>query len=90
MMWDNAIRGEFRLNPDPDGYRELLERSRREAEVLIEDAESCGVGVQEAPTEARARTLSKVLDAYHWITITRRHTIPSRKEVQQWLKWVWR
>ncbi len=87
MMWDAPIREAFG-GGGHDGYRGLLEQSQREAKALIDDADRCGVTVQEIVRAADAPTLAKVLDAYHWITITRGHVIPSPKEVQQWLKWI--
>lgn len=86
MMWDKAVQVEFGLSSRADGYRGLLEESQCEATALINSADQRGVTIKAVLSAGRARTLAKVLDAYHWITITRGHAIPSDKEVQQWLK----
>jgi len=42
MMWDAPIQRAFQLRPSPDGYSELLGRSRREAAALIAATKRCG------------------------------------------------
>jgi hypothetical protein len=32
-------------------------------------------------------TLPKLLDEYHWVTITRGHRIPTCEELHQWARW---
>jgi len=86
MMWDKAIQVRLDLSSRTDGYRRLLEQSHREAATLIESAAHSGVPMRRVLRGGRAHTLARLLDAYHWITITRGHVIPSCKEVQWWFK----
>jgi hypothetical protein len=94
MPWDAAIQAEFKLSGRArENYRDMLERSKDEAEILIADAARCGVtDPQNIPHEVGSpgRTLPRLLDEFHWITITRRHRIPACEELQQWAGWACR
>jgi hypothetical protein len=83
MPWDAAIQTEFR------DYRTLLQRSRDEARMVVCEASTrCGGANQRSiPLIVRApnKTLPKLLDEYHWVTITRRHCIPTCEELRQWV-----
>jgi hypothetical protein len=185
IPWDEPIRTKFGLRDECDGYRKMLQRSREEANILVEDAnrykiadipralrsavpsrdvatkrkdleaalasapvcwtsssakprylnfsaddrattkaaiqfpfaevagmlirtkmikeytywELAPVGaystgdtggeepVAEIDSPARLMTLAKLLDEYHWITITRGHQIPSPDELERWVSW---
>jgi hypothetical protein len=91
MAWDAAIQAEFKLGGDAaKNYRSMLERSKHEAQMLIADAARCGVDdPRNIPLEVGCpgRTLPRLLDEYHWITITRGHRIPAGEELQRWVEW---
>lgn len=91
MPWDRAIQTELKLAGDRAGYRAMLKHSKREAEILVEDAARRGIAdYRTIPVKiGRAGyTLPKLLDEYHWVTITRRHQIPDCEELRQWMGWV--
>lgn len=92
MPWDAAIQAAFGLSGrEREKYRSMLVLSRREAETLIADAARCAVGDIRSllnMTGTHALTLPKLLDEYHWVTITRRHQIPNCEELKQWAGWV--
>ena len=70
MVWDDPIRKEFGLAGD-----------------LVADAARCGVTDWRAIPNEIGRpgyTLPKLLDEYHWITITRGHQIPALKDLRRW------
>jgi hypothetical protein len=69
----------------------MLALSKREAELVIADAARCGVAREQcipAAIGSPVRTLVRLPDEYHWITITRRHEIPSAQKLKQWIGWV--
>jgi hypothetical protein len=69
----------------------MLVRSKHEGAMLVEDAARCDVTDPleiPAKVERPNNTLSQLIDEYHWITITRRHEIPSRDEMKQWAEWL--
>ncbi len=93
IPWDDAIRKKLLLGNAPGQYRKMLVYSGREAAALIADAARCGVSDHRAIPSAvnsQAITLPELLDEYHWVTITRRHTIPSGEELRQWVGWTGR
>jgi hypothetical protein len=94
IPWDAAIQQAFELpGGTPGQYRSMLVRSGQEAAALIADAARCGVSDHRAIPRAassQAETLPELLDEYHWVTITRRHTVPDGAELKQWAAWVCR
>lgn len=89
IPWDDAIRREFELADNGTGYLQMLRRSQQELSELVAETDRLGV-----PGTAIAqligspdRTLARLLDEYHWITITRRYEIPTADELCQWLTW---
>jgi hypothetical protein len=93
MAWDAAIQTEFELAGDREGYRAMLARSKDEAENVVDDAARCGVADwRSIPHEVgrSGHTLPKLLDEYHWVTITRRHNLPCCEKLQQWMGWACR
>ena len=37
--------------------------------------------------ESQALTLTELLDQYHWVTITRRHKVPTSGGLARWTEW---
>jgi hypothetical protein len=89
IPWDEEIRTEFAVGEDGSGYRGMLKLSRDEGNMLQSDASRLGFAdVFEAIGNPTFITLPKLLDEYHWITITTRHHIPSRDELEKWISWL--
>jgi hypothetical protein len=91
IPWDDPIRAQFKLNRgDRDDYRMMLGLSRDEAKMVVADAAHRGVENRQYIPRAIGspdRTLVRLLDEYHWITITRRHETPTCNELKQWVEW---
>jgi hypothetical protein len=91
IPWDAPIQTEFQLQPgERNDYRAMLALSKSEAEAVIADAARCGVASEQcipAAIGSPARTLVRLIDEYHWITITRRHEVPSAQDLKQWIGW---
>ena len=89
IPWDQAIRDGLGLKDNRDGYPEMLRRSQKEANFLVEDASELGISESDIPKEigSPGRTLARLLDEYHWITLTQGHQIPSVKDLKLWLSW---
>jgi hypothetical protein len=90
IPWDQAIRDRLGLKDNRDGYPEMLRRSRQEANFIVEDASKLGISESDIPKEigSPGRTLARLLDEYHWITLTQGHQIPSVDELKLWLSWI--
>ena len=91
IPWDAPIQGQFMLHRGKrNDYRSMLALSKREAALVIADAARCGVAHEQcipAAIGSPVRTLVRRLDEYHWVTITRRHEVPSAQELKQWTGW---
>jgi|SRR5208283_2945543 len=88
IPWDESIRTEFKLPENGRGYRDMLKLSRQEEILLVEDANRCGIAdIPKAVGGAAHDTLAKLLDEYHWITISVGHQIPLPSELERWTSW---
>jgi hypothetical protein len=91
MPWDAAIQAAFNLSGrEPAKYRKMLEKSGHEAATLLAESAQRGMSDGKSLLEkinSRARTLPELLDQYNWVTITRRHQIPSCEDLRQWVGW---
>lgn len=91
IPWDKQMRTEFNLLAgDVPSYREMLQRSKDEIGGLIADCRRRDVhNWHDIPNRepGPGRTLVRLLDEYHWITITRGHQIPSCEDLTQWVLW---
>jgi hypothetical protein len=90
MAWDGEIRSILNVSDNRQGYRDMLAVSKRELEMLIVDASQRGTSARrDIPTVigSPGRTLVRLLDEYHWITITGGHQIPTCCELKQWAIW---
>jgi hypothetical protein len=91
IPWDELIQAQFKFQRGGrDDYRSMLALSKDELEMVIADAARCGVtDVRNIPEAIGSpdRTLVRLLDGYHWITITRRHEVPSPEMLKQWVGW---
>ena len=88
IPWDQAIRDRLGLKDNRDGYPEMLRRSQQEANFLVEDASKSGVCESDIPKEigSPGRTLARLLDEYHWITLDAGASDPlSVDELKLWI-----
>jgi hypothetical protein len=91
VMWDSRIREELGLGTG--NSRELYERMLRHAchdvEELRTDAGNHGVPADEIPARLgrHGETLLKLVDEYHYITVTAGHRIPDQETLRHWLMW---
>jgi hypothetical protein len=89
MAWDAAIRSELNVGDNRQGYRDMLVVSKRELKMMIADASQRGIAAGDIADTigSPGRTLVRLLDEYHWVTITGRHHIPTCCELKQWIGW---
>jgi hypothetical protein len=90
MAWDKAIRAVLNIGENGQGYQDMLVYSRHEVEMLIADADRCGIrNRRDIPRIIGSpdRTLARLLDEYNWITITNGHQIPTCSDLKQWVTW---
>jgi len=87
LPWDVAIRVELDAGDDGAAYEKMLMRSRAALNGLVENAHKFRIEESQISEVVcnPCRSLARLLDQYHWITITRGYQIPSR-EVLHWFK----
>jgi hypothetical protein len=91
IPWDHAIQKKFGLTGrEPKKYEKMLIRSAKEAQAVIADAARHGEAdswmIPQA-IKSQALTLTELLDQYHWVTITRRHEVPTSGDLARWIEW---
>src|SRR5579885_802560 len=89
IPWDEPIRRSFNLSESKSSYHTMLQRSKDELAGLVANARTLGVpepAIQDT-VGSPGRTLVRLLDEYHWITITRGHDVPSVADLRLWLSW---
>jgi hypothetical protein len=83
IPWDAPIRKSFGLDETHASYRAMLSRSQQEARKLRDE----GLCLQRADWVKGLRTWPLLLDNYNWVTITRKHKIPTSEELEKWVNW---
>jgi hypothetical protein len=92
--WDEAIRkrltGGAPLDGGRDSYLSFLIHSRRELQELAKSCEESGCMVEDVPALVGGpeSTLAKLVDEYHWVTITRECAPPDKERLYHWLLWM--
>lgn len=100
-MWDAAIKNWFidenaiSKQTASQTYSNFLRYVAEEISAL--EAEVIGLGhcladvphlVQGPHLVDGDRSLVKLVDEFHWITITGKHVVPTRDVLEQWLRWI--
>lgn len=96
-MWDAKIRDSFiikrrELSTYSGGqiYSEFIRYVGEEISELEQEASRMGysLGGVSQLVERQGASLVKLVDEYHWITITEGHVPPSRDVLERWLYWI--
>jgi hypothetical protein len=89
IPWDELIRVGLDFKDNRAGYPGMLRRSREELHRLVLDASHFGITESDIPAQigSPGRTLARLLDEYHWITLTQGCEIPSGDDLKHWLVW---
>jgi hypothetical protein len=94
-LWDASIKakccGSERTTGHP--YLHFINYVIDEIRDLERDVERLGYSLKDVPrlvkrVEPYGVSLPKLVDEYHWMTITDRYTVPDRAELAEWLRWI--
>jgi hypothetical protein len=97
--WDARIKEECLGRPELSGrtageaYSEFLGHVKAQIEDLQRDVKQLGHSLIEVPRlvdrveDSYDISLVKLVDEYHWITITNQHKVPDRTQLKEWLRW---
>jgi hypothetical protein len=88
-MWDGRIREKLQMDDLACSYHRMVEHARTDALHLIADASKHAVLADAIPAKVgRPReTLLKLVDEFHYITITAGHAVPSQERLREWIGW---
>jgi hypothetical protein len=94
-MWDSEIRDWFSASGPPKRtsgqiYSDFLRHVANQISELEMDVTRLTHSVADVPrlVQRSGATLVKLVDEYYWITITKGHVIPTRNDLEQWLRWI--
>jgi hypothetical protein len=84
--WDDLIRARLGYAESKSGYLSFLTTSQQQARGLVQEAATRGVEAPEigAVVGRPSSSLPKLIDEYHWVTMTRGLTVPTRTQLDQW------
>jgi len=87
-IWDKPMREEYRKK-GCFKYNEYMKRSRNELLELNDDCRRNGLTISELPSilNREQASLLKLLDEYHWVSITQKVVPPSAGKLQKWYQW---
>jgi len=89
IPWDDAMRTNFQLDGSAGDYVKFLKKVRNNLEELNEICIRSGHRLSDLPelVGKPKYSLTKLMDEYHWVTITRNCPAPTRQELNQWALW---
>ncbi len=89
IPWDEPMRKKLILNGSASHYEKYLNIVRRHLEELSEACITRGHSLSALPRLLNRPTSSlvKLIDEYHWVTISRKCPVPSSRELEQWAEW---
>lgn len=94
-MWDAKIKDWFSTSAPSrrtagQTYSDFLRHVAQQISGLEADVARLGHSLGEVSqlVQRSGASLVKLADEYYWITITYGHTVPTRDELEQWLRWL--
>jgi hypothetical protein len=89
IPWDDPIRNEFGLDGDGCSYVEYLHKAKTHLEELSEECKKNNFELADLPRKLNRResSVSKLIDEYYWVTVSRGCPAPSGSELKRWISW---
>ena len=89
IPWDGAMREEFGYDGSNRSYGEYLRKVRNDLEEVSRDCKRNSFELRDLPNKLGRpdSSITKLIDEYHWVTITRRCPTPSKEELRVWMDW---
>jgi len=89
IPWDRAIRKEFKQKWKITTYRDYLIKVKDEIMELKISCQKNSFELEDIPVKLNKNyaTIPKLIDEYHWITITKGCKPPNDEILKNWLKW---
>jgi len=89
IPWDEKMRVFFHLTGNAEGYLDYLSIVINLCNELENQCKDNGFHLKNLPAKIGRRdiTIPKLIDEYHWVTITRNCKLPDKELVKVWLDW---
>jgi len=89
VPWDEPIRGHFQLGDSAHAYIEYLHIVRENLEELDQACEELGYRLADLAELLNRHTssLTKLIDEFFWVTISRNCPTPASVELLKWAAW---
>ncbi len=90
IPWDSAMRAKFELDGSAQDYVLFLHQVRKELQSLRLDCAKHGIKIRELPAILGKPKvgLAKLVDEFHWVTISRNCPAPSDIQARRWASWI--
>jgi len=84
----DLTRPELELRGSWESYRAFLVRPTASIKSLVDDTRRFGIDAADIAERIGhlGSSLPKLLDEYHWVTITKGVLLPSRRQVANWFR----
>jgi hypothetical protein len=89
IPWDDAMRKHFHLDGSSGCYGKYLGKVRKYVREISCECKRNGFELSELPSRLGRKdsSITKLMDEYFWVTITRGCAVPSSEELKSWLDW---
>jgi len=89
IPWDDAMRKHFHLDGSSSGYRQFLGRVKKYVKEISRECNHNSFELSELPSRLGRpdSSITKLMDEYFWVTITRKCAVPSSEDLKSWLGW---
>lgn len=87
-IWDDAMRKEY-STIGCSAYSDYMKQSKEELQELSEECQSKDTEISELPRllGRERESLLKLLDEYHFVFMTKKLSLPSVRDYEDWYKW---
>jgi hypothetical protein len=89
IPWDAAMREELSLDGSNHSYGDYLRKVRSDLEEISIECQRNGLEFMDLPIKLGRpnSSITKLIDEYHWVTITRKCPTPSKEKLKAWMDW---
>jgi len=89
IPWDGAMRDEFGFDGSSHSYGKYLRKVRNDLEAVNHECKQNGFELLDLASKlGRSNSsITKIMDEYYWVTITRRCPAPNKEKLKLWMNW---
>jgi hypothetical protein len=90
IPWDTFMRNRYHLDGSGRSYCVYLQGVREQLRALDSECAEHGLALHDLPRAVGRpqSSLTKLIDEFHWVTISRKGVSPSENELRRWAAWL--